>query len=124
MARVTTTDSEYEKASALADLIDTARQPSHQGLRLGDIIDALKAAKRDSRVEFDFGGLEPTGIQSYRGYYSDLALSYADEGLSAGDLLHVLELADGDVFEDHHNLARRSAIVYYWLHDPHQQIAR
>lgn len=96
--RVKTDDQEYERACGLADIMQAARQPAHQGLRLGDIIDALKPVKDDSRVEFDFGGFEASGIDSYRGYYSDLALSFAEAGLTAGALLKELEDANGSVF--------------------------
>lgn len=98
MARVKSDDPAYEKASALADMLDAARQPRHPAMRLGDIIDALEPVKSNVRIEFDFGGFEPTGLDSYRGYYSDLALSFGDEGMCVADLLAELKDADGNVF--------------------------
>lgn len=99
MTRIKTDDLALEAAYGLADSIDAARQPLHPSMRLGDIIDALAACKPSSDVEFDFGGLHPTGVDSYRGYYSDLALGYGENGgLNAGDLLKELRHADGAVF--------------------------
>ena len=99
MARIKTDDEALEKASALADYLDAVRQPLHRGMRLGEIIDALASVKPDANVEFDFGGLRPTGVDSYRGYYSDLALSYGDEGMTSGLLLNELRDAVGATFE-------------------------
>lgn len=99
MPRVKTDDDAYEKASAMSDYLDAVRQPLHRGMRLGDLIAALEPAKSDSHVEFDFGGLQPTGIDSYRGYYSDLALSFGEDGMTVGQLLAELRDADGATFE-------------------------
>lgn len=97
--RVKTDDPELEKACALADYLQAAREGTHKGMNLGEIIDALQSAEVDATVCFDFGGLEPTGVKSYRGYYSDLALGFADEGMKAGELLTTLKAAVGAVFE-------------------------
>jgi len=67
-------------------------------LRLGDIIDALEGANEGLSVEFDFGGFAPQEIDSYRGYYSDLALSFSEKGTKVGDLLRELRDADRAVF--------------------------
>jgi hypothetical protein len=96
--RVIETDPKLEKAFALADALQAARQPLHPAMRLGDMIDALSGVKPDAIVEFDFGGFQPTGIASYRGYYSDLALSFGEDGMSAGDLQTELIKADGSTF--------------------------
>ena len=99
-ARIKTDDPELERAYRFADAIDAARQPAHRGMRLGEIIDALARATPEHSVVFDFGGFEPTGIDSYRGYYSDLAISYDESGgMNAGALLAELRDADGNVFE-------------------------
>jgi hypothetical protein len=97
--RIKSHDEKLERSYALADAMQAARQPLFPALRLGDIIDALHLVKPESRVEFDFGGLEPTGVDSYRGYYSDLALGFGEDGKNAGDLLSELTSADGAVFK-------------------------
>lgn len=100
MTRVKTADDNFERASALADYLDAARQPGHSGMRLGEIISMLEACDVGARVEFDFGGFEPTELDSYRGYYSDLAIGFSESGgMTAGALLAELRDADGAVFE-------------------------
>lgn len=98
--RVKTDDLEYERACSVADYLQAVREGTHEGMRLGAIISALEAANPDARVEFDFGGFEPTGIDSYRGYYSDLAIGFGEHsGLNAGQLLRELQDANGKTFE-------------------------
>lgn len=98
--RIKETDEKLEAAYGFADAVQAMRQPRHPAMRLGNIIDALATAKPEAEVQFDFGGFGPTGVDSYRGYYSDLALSYDDQVgmLNAGDLLKELRAADGAVF--------------------------
>ena len=48
-------------------------------LTLGGLIDLLTNRPDDQRVWFDFGGLSPTTIDSYRGYYEDAALGFSQE---------------------------------------------
>lgn len=45
-------------------------------MTIGEVIDALKTAKPDVEVRFEFGGLVPTTINSWRGIYSDAALGF------------------------------------------------
>lgn len=47
------------------------------GMTLGEVIDALSACSEASSVKFDFGGLIPTKIECYRGYYDKPALGWA-----------------------------------------------
>ena len=95
--KVTTRDASFERAYSSADAM---RESMHRGLRLGAIIDALEKAREDARVQCDFGGFVVTGVDSYRGHYSDIALSYSErDGLSAGELLALLRDADGKEFE-------------------------
>ena len=49
-------------------------------LNLGELITRLSECPKDSQVVFDFGGLHPTQCDSYRGYYSDLAVGFSGEG--------------------------------------------
>lgn len=77
----------------------------HTGqLTLGELIDALKKRDQDHTVRFDFCGLVPTGIDSYRGYYEDLALSWGEwkygqkEPMNVGSLVTLLEGAVGQTY--------------------------
>lgn len=47
----------------------------HQ-ITLGELIDSLKRCKPDEAVRFDFCMTTPTTLDSYRGYYEDLALGW------------------------------------------------
>jgi hypothetical protein len=48
-------------------------------LSLGGLIDLLKKQDPKHGLRFDFGGVCPTGISSYRGYYEDLAIEFSDQ---------------------------------------------
>jgi hypothetical protein len=100
--RIKDDDPNVEKAYWFADKVQAARQPTHPGMCLGDLISAFEAVEdKETFVQFDFGGFQPNDVDSYRGYYCDLALSYddrEDEAMDAGELLDVLKKADGQVF--------------------------
>ena len=51
-------------------------------ITLGDTIKLLEEipASKDAYVEFDFCGLKPLGIHSWRGAFDELALGYTDDG--------------------------------------------
>ena len=55
-------------------------------LTLGQIIDKLQAidpmteSGANKYVEYSFGYMRPTTLDSYRGYYDQLALGYMDKG--------------------------------------------
>lgn len=101
MPRVKTDDQSLEKAYVFADAIDAARIPLHRGMRLGEIIDELAGIDENEPVEFDFGGCQPNRLDSYRGYYSDLAIGYTndEDGWVVGKLRSALTEAVGSVFE-------------------------
>lgn len=69
---------------------------------LGSVIDALRAAKPEAQVLFDFCGCGPTKVASYRGWYDHLALGWSDsfdgDWPTAADLLADLEAALGKQF--------------------------
>lgn len=46
-------------------------------MTLGELIDALRHMPRNEVVIFDFGRFVPQELHSYRGYYEDLAIGYA-----------------------------------------------
>lgn len=60
-------------------------------LNLGQFIEVLEKRPSDQGVMFDFGGCVPTGWDSYRGYYDDLALGFSGEyganGLTLAQLI-------------------------------------
>lgn len=85
-------------------------------MTVGGMIKALSACKPEEAVYFDFASLRPEGLDSYRGYYEDVAISFTDEpaeGLSAGELLeafrrkngHTQEGYKGGTFHVHDNTA-------------------
>lgn len=67
-------------------------------LTLGKAIDGLSAYADDKPVRFDIGG-SPGRAISYRGYYSDLALTPNGALDTVGALLHELRDALGQTFE-------------------------
>lgn len=52
---------------------------NNTGLSLGELIDALTDFDHTLYVQFDFAGAAPTTIDSYRGYYEDVAIGYSGE---------------------------------------------
>jgi len=72
---------------------------SPKQMTLGELIAALRRKDSDARVTFGFGGYVPCGIDSYRGYYEDLAIKYEQKyGITVAEVLKMLEGAIGDVF--------------------------
>ncbi len=67
---------------------------------LGRLIKALEAMPPESNVVFDFANVVPGELNSYRGYYCDLAVSFNTDGLMrVSDFLHQCRMALGKVFE-------------------------
>lgn len=67
-------------------------------MTIGEVIDALKTANPEAHVRFDFGGIVPTTVDSWRGIYSEAALGfgggeYGTKGVAAAVLLRRLEAA-------------------------------
>ena len=75
-------------------------QKNDQPITLGDLIDALAKRPPEDEVVFDFCGLHPTDVDSYRGYYDHLAIGYSTEykPVKVAALLAELRAADGKVF--------------------------
>jgi len=68
-------------------------------MSLGDIIDKLKKASPDVFVYFDFCRLIPSHLDSYRGWYSHLAIAFTEhEYISCEKFLNLLESAVGATF--------------------------
>ncbi len=73
---------------------------TNSGLTLGQLVDELRKHDTSRSVCFDFCGLAPDEIHSYRGYYEDLCISWEDSigAVSAGKLADQLEAAIGNTF--------------------------
>lgn len=66
-----------------------------ENYNLGNLIDDLEKYPKYANVEIAPFCLYPTGLTSYRGYYSDLAITYSDSGktLNCGELLSICKKA-------------------------------
>jgi hypothetical protein len=68
-------------------------------MTLGELIDELSKFKPDAWVMFAFGRLRPGHVESYRGYYDELAIEPdGTEQRTVGDLLAELQAAVGCTF--------------------------
>jgi hypothetical protein len=69
-------------------------------LRLGQLIKLLEELPQEENVRFDFCNFTPDDVMSYRGYYSDLAISYKEnEEVKVSDLLNKLNSVRNTVQE-------------------------
>ena len=68
-------------------------------LNIGELIAALQRLDQRDEVRIDFAADHPGDLDSYRGYYEDLAIGYSHEECTVGELLQRLENAAGEVFE-------------------------
>ena len=65
-------------------------------MTLGELIATLKRKDPDHYVTFGFDYARPTCVDSYRGYYEDLAIGYKrHEPCTVASLLKMLEAVDG-----------------------------
>lgn len=75
-----------------------------QHLTIGDCIEKLRALKPDTHVEFDFGGIVPTKLASWRGIYAEIALGFSggafsnDEPKTVAELLSDFQSAVGKTY--------------------------
>lgn len=79
----------------------TRRIRSEYHLTLGQMIDKLTELPSDLPVQFDWNGGSPYAADSYRGYYSDLAFDWRDDGppTTIQEFLGACRLALGATFE-------------------------
>lgn len=76
-----------------------------KGLNVGEFMDALRRHDPDEPVKYDFVHFGPTTLESYRGFYEDVALGYDDVTNGRYDyptvrsLLTHFEATLGKVFE-------------------------
>lgn len=91
----------------LQTMIDNALKAERQEtlksspqLTLGELISKLEKVEKDSvTVRFDFEYIRPSGIDSWRGSYEELALSFDLEGsITVKELLVILKDAVGKTF--------------------------
>jgi hypothetical protein len=67
-------------------------------LRLGELFALVEKCPLERRVLFDFGGLSPRGMYSYRGYYDDLAIGYVEDTfVSVAEFLNNLRAVSGSL---------------------------
>lgn len=59
------------------DNVNAQRVQDHKGMTISEMVAILKTCDPEKEVWFDFEYLIPTGFDSYRGYYSDLAIKFA-----------------------------------------------
>lgn len=65
-------------------------------MTLGELIATLKRKDPDRDVTFGFDYARPSCVDSYRGYYEDLAIGYKrHESCTVASLLKMLEEVDG-----------------------------
>lgn len=58
-------------------------------LTLGKLIEALRSIDGERLVVFDWNKKNPSGADSYRGYYSDLAFGFSDEDITVEELFNL-----------------------------------
>lgn len=69
----------------------------HQ-MSLGELIVALRGYDPDFPVYFDFVHYRPNDIDSYRGYYEQIAIGYGHQDISVSELIKMCEKAIGQTF--------------------------
>lgn len=73
-------------------------------MNIGELINELEQQDQNARVIFDFGGMFPTTIDSWRGVYAEAALGfdggdYGDRGeVTAKSLINELKKSIGQSF--------------------------
>jgi hypothetical protein len=68
-------------------------------LNIGELIAALQRLDQHDEVRIDFAADHPGDLDSYRGYYEDLAIGYSQVKCTVGGLLQRLKNATGEVFK-------------------------
>lgn len=81
----------------------TATKPLEMSIfgtvELGSLITALAVQPQENIVYFDFCGLSPDTLNSYRGFYDHLAIAWTDDRPpTVADMLRVLRAAVGCTF--------------------------
>jgi len=63
-----------------------------------EIVKNIPSEENSTWLSFEFGSLGVTCMDSYRGYYDELALGYGDDGVSIREFLKILKNALGKVY--------------------------
>ncbi len=68
---------------------------------LGEVILLLESQPKSNTIKLDFTTDNPSHLDSYRGYYTDLSLDYDSDERSKNveELLKMFEGADGQIFD-------------------------
>lgn len=69
-----------------------------RNLTLGELIGKLEKFPTATPCRYDFNVVGPDGIDSYRGYYDELALGCGRQGVTAGEVLVTCRSAVGREF--------------------------
>lgn len=68
-------------------------------MTVGALMEALTQYEDSDEVAYDFVYMRPTTLDSYRGYYEDLALGYTSEGsITVRELKELLSSSMGKTF--------------------------
>jgi hypothetical protein len=65
---------------------------------LKSLIQLLENCNKETNVYYTVGDLAPCGLDSYRGYYEELALGYGNKNITVGELIELLKSAIGKTF--------------------------
>jgi len=90
-------------------------------INLGQLIDLLNQRPQNQGVSFDFCGTVPDSVDSYRGYYDQLAVGWCHGGKpqTVAGLLAILEGAVGTTYEGwkggEYVMSRRTPL---WVSNP------
>ena len=87
----------HKMFEVVSDVARNTRSEYH--LTLKGAIDHLSQLPAEFLVQFDWNGLSPRSVMSYRGYYSDLAISCSDAECSVGTLLSLCQRALGNTYQ-------------------------
>ena len=96
-----TVDDIMEEVDNIKEDHDQNKIENNLQVTVGILINKLeKVEDKSKNVVFDFGYFRPDELNSYRGYYQDLAISYSDESKSptVEEFLELLREAIGTDF--------------------------
>lgn len=76
------------------------RQKNSPQMLLGEMIAKLESVSQDKNIVFDFDGIRPCGLDSWRGIYAELAISWEKGGeTKVADFLADCKDAVGSTFQ-------------------------
>jgi len=76
------------------------RENMSEQLTIRELGKLLDKRSDDDYVRFDFGGFSPIDVDSYRGYYKDLAIEYGQDcDITVRDFHKMLMLSIGETYD-------------------------